>query len=203
MKKHLAISLIAFIITAFLGCDMTGSGAPRTSSHISTRSNVYLSPEQAVPGIYEKASSFGSPIIVYQVDSSQPNTAGGVDANIMWQNIGEGTIKYLVFVVSFINRVDDKVSSQIGGQDTFRLRITGPIEPNNPNIRWLIPHNRIAGQEGWSGSVSTWKNVIYNNTAARVAIDAIEVEYMNGDKQSISGNKLFFAPSDVVVNIPD
>jgi hypothetical protein len=40
-------------------------------------------------------------------------------------------------------------------------------------------------------------------TVGSVAFDAIEVVYMNGDKQSISGTKLFFAPSDVVVNIPD
>ena len=79
--------------------------------------------------VIDDARASNLPIIITRVYTSSPNSAGGVDLNIVLKNISDKTIKYVVFSVEAFNRVDDPVRCDIRNDKYFRGRDTGPIEP--------------------------------------------------------------------------
>ena len=90
-----------------------------------------------------------------------PNSAGGVDVSICFQNTSIREIKYVTFEVTPYNAVDDPISSEVGSTSTTTLRYTGPL----------------AGGTFGSG---TWDSVWYNGTFAYALIDGLTVEYTDG-----------------------
>lgn len=107
-------------------------------------------------------------IRIKQFYTSKPNSAGGVDFNIIWQNKSEKTIKYAYFMVVPYNGVGDIVKCTIKGESYFKGQVTGPIE-----------------KEKWSGYNSAWTNAWYNNTIRKIMITKIEIEYIDGTSEKI------------------
>lgn len=103
--------------------------------------------------------------------TSEPNSAGGVDCNIIWKNTSSKVVKYARFTVTPYNAVDDVMKSEIGGASTKTLESTGPINP---------------GVTDGYGTIYT--NVWYNSSISKMKITAIELEYMDGSIVS-TGNK--------------
>jgi hypothetical protein len=101
--------------------------------------------------------------------TSFPNSAGGVDFSISWQNKSEKVIKYANFTVEAYNAVDDIVSCEIRGNSEFTGQVTGPIKQNKWNYN------------------DTWANAWYNSTVKKIKVKQVEIEYMDGSKTSISG----------------
>ena len=98
--------------------------------------------------------------------TSDPNSAGGVDLNIIWKNKSKRTIKYASFEVSAINSVNDEVYSEISVYDGVKyVKVTGPIKPNQIN-----------------GYGTYWECVWYNSTIQKCKIRSVELEYMDGSK---------------------
>jgi len=57
--------------------------------------------------------------------TSEPNSASGVDCDIIWKNISSKTIKYVYFNVVPYNAVEDIVNCSIRGYSETRVSTTG------------------------------------------------------------------------------
>lgn|GEM_PF-6589504 len=105
---------------------------------------------------------------------SKPNSVGGVNLYITWSNLSEKTIKYITFYIQPINTVDDVVKCDLRGHSEFRGVSTGPF----------------ATGDGKSADTYYWENSWYNNTIYYVELLKIEIEYMDGTKETITKNEL-------------
>ncbi|MBQ5318457.1 MAG: hypothetical protein J6K17_05145 [Oscillospiraceae bacterium] len=119
-------------------------------------------------------------IAIYVVQISDINSVGGADVKIAWESKSEETINYITFTVECYNAVGDLISCDITGDTTKNLKITGPIHKGGGNH--LIIGNKMQGSE--------WGEVWYNNTALKVEITKVKIEYANGTSTTISGDDL-------------
>ena len=162
MRRMTVLTLCAILLA---GCNVApGSTVPgATTPYVSPSASqeplniadyLDLSKQVArVPGVGVLA---GDPI-----DARNPNSAGGVNVDILVTPVGPGIIKYAIFDVTPFNAVDDAVSSAIGGKSTMRLKVTGPLDAS-------------------ASKTESWRNVWYNGTIAYVKIVAVELDYMDG-----------------------
>ncbi len=111
----------------------------------------------------EDADKIASSIFIIKYFTSRPNSAGGVDANIIWKNKSDKTIKYARFTIAPYNAVEDMVSSEIGNETDKIVRVTGPIKPG-----------AIYGYD------TTWECIWYNSSITHMQITGIELEFMDG-----------------------
>lgn len=109
-------------------------------------------------------------IAIQNFYTSKPNSAGGVDCNIIWKNKSDKIVKYAKFTVTPYNAVDDMVESSIGGDTYKKLKATGPVKTGEVD-----------------GYGTTWECIWYNSTISYMKITGIELEYMDGT--IISTNK--------------
>lgn len=100
--------------------------------------------------------------------SSRPNSAGGVDFKIIWQNKSNKTVKYATFEVVPYNAVGDVVECSIRNSSTFRGQVTGPIKKNK-----------------WNGYGTTWSNAWYNNTIKKIKVTGVDIDYMDGTSETL------------------
>lgn len=104
----------------------------------------------------------GKPLLIYELRSGRPNSAGGVDVFVKFINTSSKTIKYARFNVTPFNAVGDPVRSSIGRRGQARLAATGPYGPG-------------AHSESWY-----WPNTWYNSTIRSVRLDRVEIDFMDG-----------------------
>jgi hypothetical protein len=110
----------------------------------------------------------GYPIIIRYIGNGRPNSAGGVDARVIFFNISGKEIKYTLFKVLPYNKVNDIVKSEIGGKTLAILQKVGP----NPS-----------GFDKWNSEISAdYSNIWYNSTIDHILLEGIEIEYMDGTK---------------------
>src|SRR6056297_3222117 len=129
----------------------------------------------------EKAYNKGLPILITEISSHRPNSAGGVDVTIDFINtVGLKPIKYAIFTVIPYNRVGDVVSSTIGRHKSQKLKITGPIKYAAFSVDWL-------GQDVNGAGHGTWENVWYNHSISCIEIIRIKIIYMDGKTTDIAG----------------
>lgn len=112
-------------------------------------------------------------IRVSEVSCSEPNSVGGVDFSVVWQNRSNKTIKYIWFTAVPYNAVGDIVTCSIRDRSECRGKVTGPISP---------------GQ--WYGEYHRWECAWYNNTIRKVKLKRIEIEYMDGSTATLDGEKV-------------
>ncbi|MCB2357317.1 hypothetical protein [Clostridium estertheticum] len=99
---------------------------------------------------------------------SAPNSAGGVDLNILWTNNSNKVMKYVIFKVVPYNAVGDAQYSDIGDTSTFKAKVTGPIN---------------AGETYGDGML--WECAWYNNTITSVKLIGIDITYMDDSTASL------------------
>jgi hypothetical protein len=132
--------------------------------------------EEAKNMLAEKANisrEFDSPILILRCKSSLPNSAGGVNVDIFFQNISNRRIKYIYFTVTPYNKVDDIVRSEIGGKSNVVLEQVGYIEP-----------------ERFSKDYEVWGNVWYNSTISYIKIVKIEIVFDDNSKKIIENKDI-------------
>ena len=110
-----------------------------------------------------------STIRIVKCYPSAPNSAGGVDANIVFTNKSKKEIKYVFFTIAAYNGVDDKVECEIRRSSEARVKVTGPIKPNETS--------------GWG---RYWECIFYNHSIKYIKIEEVEIEYMDKTKFTIS-----------------
>ncbi|MCH5194516.1 MAG: fibronectin type III domain-containing protein [Oscillospiraceae bacterium] len=101
----------------------------------------------------------------------EKNSVGGVDYTISAYNNSSKDIKYIYFNVYVKNAVGDTVSCDITHKKSFYLKVTGPFKAHTADI-------------------FGWDAFMYNYSAKDVVISSAEIEYMDGTKSTISGNKI-------------
>lgn len=116
-----------------------------------------------------KVDKLRSIIHVSKVQTSNPNSAGGVDLHVVWQNTSDKVVKYCYFSAVPYNAVNDAVKCDIKRTSEYTGKVTGPINSNE-----------------WSGEGKRWQNAWYNNTIVRAELTNIRVEYMDGTTENIS-----------------
>ena len=95
--------------------------------------------------------------------TDDPNSAGGVDCNIVFKNTSSRPLKYVRFDVEGINAVGDVVPCEIRGFNIDYLTVTGPIKSGKTH-----------------GYDTYWSNVWYNHSIRKMKVVGYELEYMDG-----------------------
>ncbi len=115
--------------------------------------------------------TFKNSIEIIKYYTSSPNSAGGVDCNIIWKNLSEKTVKYARFTVVPYNKVNDRVKGKYDYNDNGEkvLKVTGPVKSK-----------QIDGYGAY------WDCVWYNWTIDYMLITGIEIEYLDGSIISTS-----------------
>ena len=121
-----------------------------------------------------------STIAIYGARISDVNSVGGADVEIAWESKSEETINYVTFTVECYNAVGDIISCDITGDTTKNLQITGPIHKGGGM------HTMIGGEM----MGNEWGEVWYNNTAYKVEITKVKIDYKNGTSTTVSGDDL-------------
>lgn len=124
------------------------------------------------PQTVDRALAADSPIVITRLVALRPNSAGGIDVDIDAVNVGERTIKYIVYTVELFNAVGDVVKDEITDRSTARLRDTGPYRPGD-GAQW-----------------GSWPTVFYNYSGRCVEITSVEVTYADDSMQIIRGPAL-------------
>lgn len=121
-------------------------------------------------------------IRVYDLKAVNINSVGGVDVDIAWINNSSKTVKYVVFEVVPYNTVNDIVTCSISGDSIARLQVTGPYNTGEGDAKYFTDFSQ------WYGA--RWDAVWYNNTIERLEFTKIEIDYMDGTKETLSGDEL-------------
>lgn len=138
--------------------------------------NLYNVDDGCVYKINDNGKKFSkskaADLVVFE-NSVKVDTAGGVDYKLGVVNNSSKTIKYIDYDVYVNNAVGDSIRCDITGKKIFGLRDTGPYE--------------------YGGlSYGTFSNIMYNNSAKKVIISSVRIEYMDGTYITISGNNLTY-----------
>ena len=112
-------------------------------------------------------------IKIKKVYLSSPNSAGGVDAHLIWMNVSNKTIKYLIWSGYPINAVGDPVSCEVRGTLESGGKFTGPIKPGTTY-----------------GYDIYWDCLWYNYSAKKLVLTEIYIEYMDGSSININKDEL-------------
>lgn len=67
--------------------------------------------------------------MIKELYPGSPNSAGGVNLYVNFENISNKTFKYVIWEVVPYNAVGDPVGCEIRGRKPFKGRHTGPYKP--------------------------------------------------------------------------
>ncbi|MCJ2530704.1 MAG: hypothetical protein LN413_00080 [Candidatus Thermoplasmatota archaeon] len=112
----------------------------------------------------------GTPIFIYQLSSSKPNSVGGVGPHVRFINSSDKTYKYVDLTAVPYNDVHDAVRSSIGNKSNATVRNTGPFRPDDKG-------------GGWWGA--TW----YNWSITCVQLERVEITFMDGSEFVADGSE--------------
>lgn len=178
----LLVVLIAFGAGPGQGPAIDRSSGPTSSPYIPmpSQSAVNVTPPMSAEERREYMRE--NLLVLVEHTTSEPNSAGGVDVSMRVTNKSKKTIKYIHYTVSCTNAVGDRVASEIGGEEQFSLRETGPLAP---------------GQT----SASVWSNMIYNHSTDDCFPDEIGIDYMDGTSYSFSTEDLIALLSNYIADL--
>lgn len=110
-----------------------------------------------------------SSIRIIKIWTDRPNSAGGVDLYINWENLSDKTIKYVYFTVSPYNSVNDTVKCTIRKYSSFTAQDEGPYSKG----------------QGLKGTKYFWENAWYNYSIKGVNLESVRILYMDGTSLDI------------------
>ena len=162
-KQNLAIATLVIVVFSFFGTLAFRKTEP--INQIEKPNVDTLVTDINKPKI-DSSKYYQDSIEIITKYTSEPNSVGGVDLNIVWKNKSKRVIKYVSFSVSAINAVNDEVYSDIGYYNAPKyVTVTGPIKPNQTY-----------------GYNTYWDCLWYNSTIRKCKIRSVELEYMDGSK---------------------
>ena len=109
----------------------------------------------------------GYPLVITYLDTYSPNSAGGIDVELVFINLSEQKLKYVFFDLIPYNAVDDVVADTITKKAKATLKVTGPVKSNEKQP-----------------AVRTYDNVWWNSEIRKAKVTGIRVTFM--DDTSIS-----------------
>lgn len=165
MKNITAGVLVSLFSIIFTGCATMAENRAALASMQGELHQLVLA--------HQNVSQTAKPITILGHNVSRPNSAGGVDFTISFQNTSGKIIKYARFTVTAINAVGDPVGCSVRGPGAATANLTGPVMPM-----------AIENAGSW------WSCLWYNSTAAFARLDKVEVDFMDGTSQSVEGDAL-------------
>ena len=126
----------------------------------------------------EKLASKSQQIFVNEFKIYDVDSAGGVNVGGFFSNPNKTqAIKYLRLRATLYNAVGDAIRSEISGDSSIWLKITGPMNfSDEPKSAY-------------------WRGAWYNFTATCAKIESLQVQYMNGTVTTLAGRQLLEAIS--------
>ena len=177
--KTIIIVILSVLFLTSCSDDISSSDAKRIQKEVSEQ-QAYLREESnrqneiirqrdsLVNATLTKAKeSLKDSIQIIKAYTSTPNSAGGVDLNIVWKNKTKRIVKYANFRVSAINAVGDEVYSELTHHGT--AVVTGPIKPGSVN-----------------GYVTYWDCMWYNSQIRKCKVTSVELEFFDGTTLEIT-----------------
>lgn len=170
------IVLIVVIVNLSKTSSNNNSSDSTPPSNVSQNESVSEKNDVSLTDQEENSSTFEpqSILSITSAVTSKPNSAGGVDLYITWQNKSNKTIKYIYFYAQPYNAVNDPVSCTIRHQSIMKCSSTGPYESG----------------DGSAATGMHWDNAWYNNTIKTVKIVQIEIEYMDGTSITLNEEEI-------------
>ena len=168
--------LCIFILIALIALLATIDHTPKNEQVSATRENIQKDADSIRIDSIRKADRIDKvkhSIKIIKAYLSAPNSAGGVDAHLVWKNVSKKTIKYLTWSGYPINAVGDPVSCEIRRISESGGKVTGPIKPG--------------ATDGYDGC---WECLWYNYSAKKLILTGIDIEYMDGSTMRINQNEL-------------
>lgn len=117
----------------------------------------------------KKVEEIKSAIKIIKIWTDRPNSAGGVDLYINWENLSDKTIKYVYFTVSPYNSVNDTVRCTIRNYSSFTAQDDGPYSKG----------------QGMKGTRYCWENAWYNYSIKGAKLENVRILYMDGTSVDI------------------
>jgi hypothetical protein len=124
---------------------------------------------------YQEAQDKKHLLVIHELSIEGPNSAGGIDVLIRYENLSKKTFKYVTFYVKAYNAVDDPVFCSIRRRNLAPLQMTGPIKE---------------GEE----SSGTWECVWYNYSIVRVELKSIRIIFMDGTSVNLTAKDFIVSP---------
>jgi hypothetical protein len=171
-KKQTIVAILTFIVavvTFAFSIDTNNKNQVKRQQLIEREQEVARNKEiqdsvKHVQDSLKLVESYRDSIQIIKSYVSEPNSAGGVDLNIIWKNTSKRVVKYARFEVSAVNAVGDEVYSEISLYDGSKwAKVTGPVNPNKVN-----------------GYGTYWECMWYNSTIKKCIVRSVELEYMDG-----------------------
>ncbi len=172
--KLMMMTLMMSLIMIFIGCNQHVSNENETNQSEDLREkeikdSLKIIKQKQIEDSLKvvELETFKSSIEIIKYYTSKPNSAGGVDCNIIWKNLSEKTVKYIWFTVVPYNAVNDRVKGEhdYNSNGEKNVKVTGPIKSNQIN-----------------GNGTYWDCLWYNWTIDYMLITSIEIEYLDGTK---------------------
>jgi len=157
MKNLVILSTILTLVVTACENDTT-TNTPKEPQK--TKAELY---QDSVDSYQQSMMTYKDSIQIVKSYTKEPNSAGGVDCNIVFKNTSNRTLKYVRFQAIPINAVGDQVACEIYGMKTKGLKVTGPIKPNQVN-----------------GYGEYWDTAWYNYSIRSMKVVSFELEYMDG-----------------------
>lgn len=170
------VLLISLIIFLFCICILKDCSDNNQTSSYKTESTSNSEADKERLDSLKRAKRIDllkNTIKIKKVYLSSPNSAGGVDAHLVWKNVSNKTIKYLTWSGYPINAVGDPVSCEARGTIEGGGTVTGPIKPGATD-----------------GYGTYWDCLWYNYSAKNLVLTDIYIEYMDGSSIHINSNEL-------------
>lgn len=170
------VLLISLIIFLFCICILKDCSDNNQTSSYKTESTSNSEADKERLDSLKRAKRIDllkNTIKIKKVYLSSPNSAGGVDAHLVWKNVSNKTIKYLTWSGYPINAVGDPVSCEARGTIEGGGTVTGPIKPGATD-----------------GYGTYWDCLWYNYSAKKLVLTDIYIEYMDGSSIHINSNEL-------------
>lgn len=112
----------------------------------------------------------GFPLVVTNVQAiSSSKYTNGKGCEIVFKNLSDQEIKYVIFDVLALNEFEDLAFCEIRKKATATLKVTGPVKIDEkfPPIR-------------------NWSNLWYNSTIKKIRITKISVTFIDGSYKEFS-----------------
>jgi hypothetical protein len=120
-------------------------------------------------------------VSITRLNTSGPNSVGGVDVSLSLNNLSTATIKYVTIVFHAHNAVNDRVRCEIRRTSRLEGLITGPIAPAQSRI-------------------SRWDCAWYNYSIDHVEISSIRIEYMDGSIFTLNAQDILWVISNEITS---
>jgi len=171
-RKVLLGVILALVVMVLMAKNTSRNNNPNVSINTykidSTEIIAQQQEQKRIEDSIIRVESFKDSIKLIKYYTSNPNSVGGVDCNIVWKNNTKRTIKYMRFGVVAVNGVDDPVTCRIRDRYITYVRVTGPIKSKTT--------------DGWN---TYWENIWYNHSIKKMKIHSYEIEFMDGEKVEV------------------